>query len=240
MATLLHNGKNVPVHFGKNQSAYIFLDSGKKKYLSPSKKSQIILDKNLDFETDSEGSSKKHKEMKLESNDSDTKSETNDSDSEKSGEKKISDAELEALKKHITSEPESKYQDSEDGNDMLHLMKFIFLNCEMRYQNKQDDPDLKNDDYNQVVVIHNVDFEIGEIVMFHQTIKDQFYLEHPLKIIGPMKNDFFFLVHREDTIKLSCIKRFQFGMRWIEDVYANGHKKDYPKWFTKRYPGQYD
>jgi hypothetical protein len=42
------------------------------------------------------------------------------------------------------------------------------------------------------------------------------------------RNDVLFAVHRDDIAKFA-VPRFQYGMRWIEDVYGNGHGALYPE-----------
>lgn len=41
------------------------------------------------------------------------------------------------------------------------------------------------------------------------------------------RNDLFFAVHKEDIAKFA-VPRLAYGMRWIEDVYGNGHGDLYP------------
>jgi len=41
------------------------------------------------------------------------------------------------------------------------------------------------------------------------------------------RNDLFFAVHQEDLGKFA-VPRFRYGMRWLEDLYGNGHGKLYP------------
>lgn len=47
--------------------------------------------------------------------------------------------------------------------------------------------------------------------------------------------DFFFFVQVEDVPKFA-LKRFQFGMRWWEDVYFNQGEDIYPIEFREAYP----
>ena len=47
--------------------------------------------------------------------------------------------------------------------------------------------------------------------------------------------DFFFFVNLADVPKFA-IKRFQFGMRWWEDVYFNNGEDIYPIEFRRAYP----
>lgn len=42
------------------------------------------------------------------------------------------------------------------------------------------------------------------------------------------RNDVLFAVHNEDVMKFA-VPRFQFGMRWLEDMYGNGHGALYPE-----------
>lgn len=42
------------------------------------------------------------------------------------------------------------------------------------------------------------------------------------------RNDVLFAVHRDDIGRFA-VPRFQYGMRWIEDVYGNGHGALYPE-----------
>ena len=42
------------------------------------------------------------------------------------------------------------------------------------------------------------------------------------------RNDVFFAVHTDDIMKFA-VPRFQYGMRWIEDVYGNGGGSLYPE-----------
>ena len=51
----------------------------------------------------------------------------------------------------------------------------------------------------------------------------------------PGRQDFFFFVKTTDVSKFA-IKRFQFGMRWWEDVYFNDEQDIYPPEFLKAYP----
>lgn len=41
------------------------------------------------------------------------------------------------------------------------------------------------------------------------------------------RNDLFFAVHKDDIMKFA-IPRLRMGIRWIEDVYGNGHGNLYP------------
>ena len=49
------------------------------------------------------------------------------------------------------------------------------------------------------------------------------------------RHDFFFYVNTADVPKFA-IKRFQFGMRWWEDVYFNDNEGIYPVEFRNAYP----
>ena len=49
------------------------------------------------------------------------------------------------------------------------------------------------------------------------------------------RTDFFFFVKAADVPKFA-IKRFEFGMRWWEDVYFNGNEHIYPLEFRRAYP----
>lgn len=42
------------------------------------------------------------------------------------------------------------------------------------------------------------------------------------------RNDVLFAVHDEDVGKFA-VPRLQYGMRWIEDIYGNGHGALYPE-----------
>ena len=42
------------------------------------------------------------------------------------------------------------------------------------------------------------------------------------------RNDLFFAVHDEDVMRFA-VPRLQFGMRWLEDMYGNGHGALYPE-----------
>lgn len=42
------------------------------------------------------------------------------------------------------------------------------------------------------------------------------------------RNDVFFAVHNDDIMKFA-VPRFQYGMRWLEDVYGNGGGDLYPE-----------
>lgn len=42
------------------------------------------------------------------------------------------------------------------------------------------------------------------------------------------RNDVFFAVHNDDVMKFA-VPRFAYGMRWLEDVYGNGHGDLYPE-----------
>ena len=42
------------------------------------------------------------------------------------------------------------------------------------------------------------------------------------------RNDVLFAVHNEDVMKFA-VPRFQYGMRWLEDVYGNGGGDLYPE-----------
>lgn len=49
---------------------------------------------------------------------------------------------------------------------------------------------------------------------------------HPVEGTGG-RCDCFFAVHDDDVMKFS-VPRLSMGIRWIEDVYSNGHKHLYP------------
>ena len=49
------------------------------------------------------------------------------------------------------------------------------------------------------------------------------------------RHDFFFYVKMADVPKFA-IKRFQFGMRWWENVYSNNGENIYPIEFLHAYP----
>lgn len=60
--------------------------------------------------------------------------------------------------------------------------------------------------------------------------------EHGKKIEGTGgRYDFFFFVKFEDVPKFA-VKRFQFGMRWWEDIYFNNDESIYPIEFRSAYP----
>ena len=42
------------------------------------------------------------------------------------------------------------------------------------------------------------------------------------------RNDVLFAVHTDDVMKFA-VPRLQYGMRWLEDVYGNGHGDLYPE-----------
>jgi hypothetical protein len=52
------------------------------------------------------------------------------------------------------------------------------------------------------------------------------------------RHDFFFFVKTADVPKFA-IKRFQFGMRWWEDIYFNEGEGIYPIEFRRAYPQDY-
>ena len=51
------------------------------------------------------------------------------------------------------------------------------------------------------------------------------------------RHDFFFFVRVADVPKFAT-KRFQFGMRWWEDVYFNDGEGIYPIEFRRAYPNE--
>lgn len=50
---------------------------------------------------------------------------------------------------------------------------------------------------------------------------------YPVKGTGG-RNDVLFAVHNDDVMKFA-VPRFQYGMRWLEDVYGNGGGDLYPE-----------
>jgi hypothetical protein len=46
------------------------------------------------------------------------------------------------------------------------------------------------------------------------------------------RNDVLFAVHNDDIMKFA-VPRFQYGMRWLEDVYGNGGGNLYPERIAK-------
>lgn len=42
------------------------------------------------------------------------------------------------------------------------------------------------------------------------------------------RNDVFFAVHDDDVLKFA-VPRLQYGIRWLEDIYGNGHGDLYPE-----------
>jgi hypothetical protein len=70
---------------------------------------------------------------------------------------------------------------------------------------------------------------------FSDFIKDDFGLTNPIRFVGPVltsggRSDVFFLVHVSDIPRFA-VKRFQFGIRWWEDV----EKDIYPDEFCASY-----
>lgn len=92
--------------------------------------------------------------------------------------------------------------------------------------------------YDQLVVIHNCEFNITEQETFNKIFKAHEF--HKPKIVGVVetvsgRKDFFFFINNKDINKFS-IWRLRYGMRWFEDIYYNNEQDEYPEHILKMYP----
>jgi len=109
-------------------------------------------------------------------------------------------------------------------------------------------PNLRMPKYSQVMVFPRCLMKHDDLDAFEAFMKEHLGSKHPTIPIGCVftaydydsdtggRSDFMFLVHDEDASNWDfCTRRFQFGLRWLEDVRGND-PKIYPKDFAKAYP----
>ena len=97
----------------------------------------------------------------------------------------------------------------------------------------------RKENFDQVVVWEGTTVGEKKVSDFESWVKDE--LDSRVQYLGEVKtlpdlydnegktgvrNDLLFSVHKEDIPKFS-VKRLQYGMRWLEDVFHNGNKHLY-------------
>ena len=71
--------------------------------------------------------------------------------------------------------------------------------------------------------------ELGTRVQYLEEVQTAPDMENGFPVEGTGgRNDVLFAVHNADVMKFA-VPRFQFGMRWLEDVYGNGGGDLYPE-----------
>lgn len=116
-------------------------------------------------------------------------------------------------------------------------------------------PSQADEDYTSVVVYcgfsaHGEVFDERRRAIFRRMFQEEFNLTHPLRWIGVVKTfktpgvpntggrlDAFFLVHREDTPKISNGHRIDLGFSWFFDAVqpGTGGLRLYPREFGRMY-----
>lgn len=92
--------------------------------------------------------------------------------------------------------------------------------------------------FNQLCVWPGTIVGQDQIEKFNKFMKKEFkirvkYVEEVVLKTG--RNDLLFYIHDDDVMKFA-VPRFEYGIRWWEDVYFNNQQKEYPKEFIKKYP----
>lgn len=110
---------------------------------------------------------------------------------------------------------------------------------------------LRNEAYDMLCVCHGVELTRDNIPNLNAFLREEFGITHNVRVVGTVltiptpgnekkepgnRSDLFFLLHKDDVMRLANVKRLEVGIRWWEDIYFNHCEDIYPQAFRDAYP----